>query len=230
MLIRQRKAVAVPGVSGVSGDERYHVRARDQVRARVCARTRMDINLDGDTGDTGDTDKKTQQPQGNQVSPAVSPAPSSTGDTLAIHEVRALEVRHLGELPIPFTLHLSDREIGPVLVSTSRHAVQEARKARQVAWTPIGFETAAYALQEGRAGAREWAWWCRELHRRPDWRLEAAQALRGGPTGDAEGRALVARLTAARRQRPITEPTITIGRMLDAVGALLVDVVLEEAA
>lgn len=224
---RKTKALAVSGGSGVSTGERDHVRARDRACARMGARAYGDTDLGGDTGDTGDTSLDPQATQADQPSPVVSPVVDRPGDALAVHEVRALEVRFLAELPARFTLTIVDRELdAPVVVSTSRARVQQGRARRELVWAPVGFETAAFAVQEGRAGAREWRWWCRAL-RDASWRLSASQALRGGPSGDDEGRALEQRLEAARRVQPIGEPRITVGRFLDTVGAELVGVTME---
>jgi hypothetical protein len=218
-MTRLKKAAAVPGVPGVPGPEEGHVRARDQAGARAIAGVHEGVDLTGDTGDTGDTYLDLESFPAVDPSPVLSPVAVHTGDT-SIAEVRALEVRFLGDLPVPFTLSIRDHELGhPLLFSTSRGRVEAARAARELVWAPLGFEVAAYAVQEGLADAQQWRWWCQEL-RDPSWRL--ASVGRG-----EERRAAMVRLTSARRARPITEPTITLGALLDAVGAELVHVQIE---
>lgn len=223
-MTRKRKSAGVPGVPGVPSAEQECIRARD--RAHAPAHARMHIDIDGDYGDTGDTGDNIENRSifsNDQLSPPVSPVESERGDTLAIAEVRALQVRFLAELPLPFSLELRDPELGAmVVISTSRARVEAARSARQMVWAPLGLEVAAYGVQEGLAGPFEWRWWCRELCD-PSWRLTS---LGGGE----EQRAATQRLARARRARPIAEPTIEVGRLLDVVGAELVNVVIEEEA
>lgn len=174
------------------------------------------------TRSTCSTDTNTLASQGNEVERVESTEPVPGRSTQENHEVCSLEVRHLADLPLPATLTLDVPGVGAVLVSTSRTRVERERRSGALVWAPLGFELAAYAVQEGRALPSDWTTWCVRL-RAPGWRLEGLEAF-GGAAGVEDA------WRAARRANPVREPRVTVGRFLRLVGARLVEVVIEDAA
>ena len=145
-----------------------------------------------------------------------------TGGDTPSHGVEALEVRHFGDLPLPVTLVLDVPDVGKVLVSTSRARVEQARRNGRPVWAPLGFELAAYAVQEGRALPEDWRGWCGRLRAR-GWSLGVAEAL-GGAAGVEDA------WRNARRGSVMGEPRIALGALLRLVGARLARVEVEDVA
>lgn len=110
--------------------------------------------------------------------------------------------------------------MGEVVVSTSRDRVEHARRGGRPVWAPLGFELAAYAVQEGRALPEDWRGWCARLRAR-GWTLSVPEALAGAAGVEDAWR-------AARRHERVEQPRIALGALLRAVGARLVEVVVED--
>lgn len=142
-------------------------------------------------------------------------------------EALGLEVRLLGCLPLPCTLTIDVPGYGLVRVSSARWVVEAARRRGEPCWAPVAFEAAVYAVQEGRAGAREWAAWC-ALLTRPGWRLGPREALAGAIGLEETFRAAQPH-RGAPPGTPPAEPRLTLGTFLRRVGATLVDAVVEPA-
>lgn len=225
---RLAKSVAVPSVEQVERPDEMSLHARVIVSA--CAHTPARVSDVVDTRSTCSTcstDTKSLSAQGNEVEQVVSKEPvppRSAQESSGFHEVEGLEVRHLADMPLPFTLVLDVPGVGGVLVSTSRARVERERRAGRPVWAPLGFELAAYAVQEGRALAEDWRGWCGLLRAR-GWRLDERVAL-GGAAGVEDA------WRAARRTGAPREPRIALGRLLRLVGARLVscDVEAQESA
>lgn len=221
---RLRKAAPVTAVTALLELEGSYAResvkgseeATDIKPSRV-----MTLQVGGDIGDIGDIDTKSLESVGDEVSPLIQVDAVTGGDAPQEHEICSLEVRHFADLPLPSTLTLDVPSVGTVLVSTSRARVERERRAGALVWAPMGFELAAYAVQEGRALPSDWAGWCGRL-RAPGWRLGEGEAFGGAASVEGAWR-------AARRANPVREPRITIGRFLRLVGARLLEVHIEDA-
>jgi hypothetical protein len=199
-----------------------HAREFDAVGEGSPSPARISVDVDNRSSRSSrSTDTESHAEQVNEVERPELAEPVPPRSTEESHEICSLEVRHFADLPLPSTLTLDVPSVGTVLVSTSRARVERERRAGALVWAPIGFELAAYAVQEGRALPSDWASWCGRL-RAPGWRLEDREAL-GGAAGVEDA------WRAARRANPVREPRITIGRFLRLVGARLLEVVVEDA-
>lgn len=220
---RLAKSVAVPSVEQVERlpEMSPHARADVSACAHVPARI-SDVVDTRSTCSTCSTDTDSHAAQGNQVERVETAEPVPARSTEEIHEVEHFEVRHLADLPVPVTLVLDVPGVGEVLVSTSRSRVEAARRAGRPVWAPLGFELVAYAVQEGRALPEDWRGWCGRLRAR-GWTLGVPEALAGAAGVEDAWR-------DARRGATVSEPRITLGRLLRLVGARLLEVVVEDAA
>ena len=121
-------------------------------------------------------------------------------------------MRFLGALPVPFTLTLTQEGASePFYISTDASHVQELRRLSRPVWAPVGFEYAAWAIQQDRAGAKEFARWCGLL--RTGWRLGLDEVCAGVP-------GLIDVWRDAKTATGVrTEPSITLGALLRRIGA-----------
>ena len=219
---RLAKSVAVPSVEQVEllPEMSLHARASVSACVRVPARI-SDVVDTRSTCSTCSTDTNPLAQQGNEVERVETADPVPARSAEEMHEVERLEVRHLADLPVPTTLVLDVPGVGEVLVSTSRSRVEAARRAGRPVWAPLGFELAAYAVQEGRALPEDWRGWCARLRAR-GWTLGVAEALAGAAGVEDAWK-------AARRGARVEQPRIVLGALLRLVGARLADVVVEDA-
>jgi hypothetical protein len=215
---RLAKTAVVPSMEQVErpGEMSPHVRGRVCASAGAPARI-SDVLDTRSTCSTCSTDADSLAAQGNEVEQVGSTEPvppRSAQESSGSHEVDALEVRHLADLPVPTTLVLEVEGVGEVLFSTSRARVERERRAGRPVWAPLGFELAAYAVQEGRALPEDWRGWCARLRAR-GWHLDEREAF-GGAAGVEDA------WRAARHTGAPKEPRIAMGRLLRLVEARLV--------
>ncbi len=176
---------------------------------------------------------------------------------VAVHEVLGLDVRHLAELPVPCTLVLAVEGIeAPVYFSCSRVRAPALATAGAIVATPLEYEAIAVALAAERCTRGEVLEGLRAklnplghritlerlvgVHRRGTGPLaEAARPPHGGRGDRVErwpapgqtwhcpvsGRAL---LQVPSLGRPEGAPRWTFAELLEALGAELVDVEIEE--
>jgi hypothetical protein len=219
---RLAKSVAVPSVEQVERLPEMSLHARASVSACVRVPARISDVVDTrSTCSTCSTDTNPLAQQGNEVEQVETTDPVPARSAEEMHEVERLEVRHLADLPVPTTLVLDVPGVGEVLVSTSRSRVEAARLDGRPVWAPLGFELAAYAVQEGRALPEDWRGWCGRLRAR-EWRLDEREAL-GGAAGVEDA------WRAARRTGAPQEPRIALGHLLRLVGTRLVSCEVEGA-
>jgi hypothetical protein len=199
------------GGTGQTGFETILTRENVESEAPTCARI-CTLDCTCSTCSTCSTSSKrleSSEIQVEQVDQAlpVPPVPSSE-----FAEVEALEVRFLGALPVPFTLTLTQEGASePFYVSTDAGHVQELRRLSRPVWAPVGFEYAAWAIQQDRATASDFARWCGRL--RTGWRLGLDEACAGVP-------GLIDMWRDAKTATGVrTEPSITLGALLRRVGA-----------
>lgn len=219
---RLAKSVAIPSVEQVeqAPEVSLHARVIEGACVRAPARVMDDVDTRS-TCSTCSTDSNPLAGQGDEVEQVGSTEPVPPRSTEEKGEVEHLEVRHLAEMPVPFTVVLDVEGVGTVLFSTSRARVERERQAGRPVWAPLGFELAAYAVQEGRALPADWRGWCERLRAR-GWSLGVPEAL-GGWAGVEDA------WRAARRRAPVGEPRIALGRLLRLVGARVLEVQFEDA-
>jgi hypothetical protein len=220
---RLTKTTVVPSMEQVERPAETFLHARvSEGDGVVCAPARISDVVDTrSTCSTCSTDAKTLVGQGNEVERVEATEPVPPRSTEENSEILSLEVRYLADLPVPCTLTLDVRGVGEVLVSTSRTRVELERRAGRPVWAPLGFELAAYAVQEDRARPEDWQGWCARLRAR-GWRLDEREAF-GGAAGVEDA------WRAARRTGAPQEPRIALRRLLRLVGAHLVSCEVEGA-
>jgi hypothetical protein len=195
-----------------TGFESVQTRENDQTEAPTCARICIDVDNGRSTRSARSTPNETLISDAIQVERPVERLGPQVVPPSQFWEVEALEVRFLGALPVPFTLTLTQEGASePFYISTDAAHVQELRRLSRPVWAPIGFERAAWAVQQDRVTAAEFARWCALL--RTGWFLKIEDACAGVPgLIDAWRDAKTA--TGVR-----TEPSITLGALLWRMGA-----------
>lgn len=199
------------GGTGQTGFETILTREKVESEAPTCARV-CTLDCTCSTCSTCSTSTKPLDLSAVQVEQVVEQVVATPVPPSKFAETEALEVRFLGALPVPFTLTLTQEGASePFYVSTDSAHVQELRRLSRPVWAPVGFEYAAWAIQQDRATAADFARWCGRL--RAGWRLGLDEACAGVP-------GLIDAWRGAKTATGVrTEPSITLGALLRRVGA-----------
>lgn len=107
--------------------------------------------------------------------------------SVAMHEVLSFQARWLSALPLAFTLLVSTREGGRLLLTTSKAASEAARLAQVPAFVGSEIGPLALAAEHDRASSSALAAWCAEKLKEPGFRLTPQVAVDLPERGPEQG-------------------------------------------
>ena len=107
--------------------------------------------------------------------------------SVAMQEVLSFQQRWLSALPLAFTLLVSTREGGRLLLTTSKPASEAARLAQVPAFLGSEFGPLALAAEHDRASPAALAAWCAEKLKEPGFRLTPQVAVDLPERGPEQG-------------------------------------------